>query len=60
MINEKDLLQSQTIGKNLRYSLCSNMMNDYFIQFLTQSSTTSLIENLIKECKKNQINLVSL
>ncbi len=59
MINDNPLLQSQGLEKNLRYTLCSNMMNEYFLQFINQPNTVNLIENLIKECKKNNINLVS-
>lgn len=58
MINENPLLQSQGLEKNLRYTLCSNMMNEYFLQFINQANTVNLIESLIKECKKNNINLV--
>lgn len=58
MINENSLLTSQRLQSNLRYTLCTNMMNEYFIQFLNNQNSISLIENLIKECKKNTINLV--
>ncbi len=60
MINDNPLLQSQGLEKNLRYTLSSNMMNEYFLQFINQNNTLNIIENLIKECKKNNINLVSL
>ena len=57
MINDNPLLQSQRLQSNLRYTLCSNMMNEYFIQFLNSPNTMSLVENMIKDVKKNNLNI---
>ena len=47
----------QGLQSNLRYTLCSNMMNEYFLQFINQPTTLNLVENLILNYKNNNFNV---
>ncbi len=48
-----DITNRSNVYGNLRYSLSSKMMNDFFLQWLSTNQTKLLIENLISDVKKN-------
>jgi serine/threonine-protein phosphatase 2A regulatory subunit B'' len=45
------------IRSNMRYKLCSKMMQEYFLQWLSQPSATKLLKQLFEDCKKNSVTL---
>ena len=53
MLVNNDNTNRSTIYSNLRYSLSSKMMNDYFLQWLSQQQNQSLIDNMISEIINN-------
>lgn len=47
-----------SIRNSIRYSLVNKMMEENFNKWLAQTSTLSLIQKLIEDCKKPNISLV--
>ena len=46
-----------SIKSNIRYKLCSKMMQENFIYWFNQPSTAKIIKNLLESCKKNNVVL---
>ena len=45
------------VKSNIRYKLCSKMMQENFIFWLNQPSTIKLVKSLLDNCKKNNITM---
>ena len=48
-----------SVKSNIRYKLCSKMMQENFLIWFNQPSTIKLLEKLIEECKKNNVTFSS-
>ena len=48
------------VKKNIRYKLTSKIMEKNLINWFNQASTMKLVENLLRDCKKESVNFVNL
>ena len=58
--NSNGNYKTTSVYSNIRYTLSSKLMNEYFLQFTSVSSTKNTVNKLIKDVKENPTGIVSL
>jgi len=59
-IKTNNYLTTSNDRRQIRYGLAKKMMNENFLKWINQKNNLNLIKQLIEDCKKPLISLVSI